>query len=50
MLLTSAVGTDQALKVSDLFLWHSPNPGDELTAIKLVGTGDCEYFLAGDVS
>lgn len=47
--VTSAVGTDQSINVSELFLWHAPNSGDELTAIKFVGTADLEYFLAGDV-
>jgi len=48
VLVTSASGTDQTFKVSDLWLWHSPNEGDQLTAIKLVGTADIEYVLAGD--
>jgi hypothetical protein len=50
LLLTSASGTDQAVKVSSLWLWHSPNAGDEITAIKLVGTADIELMIAGDVS
>jgi hypothetical protein len=50
MLLTSPSGTDQALKVSSMLLWHSPNSGDEITAIKLVGTADIELLIAGDVS
>ena len=50
VLLTSPSGTDQALKVSSLLLWHSPNSGDEITAIKLVGTADIEILIAGDVS
>ena len=50
MLLTSPSGTDQALKVSSLVLWHSPNSGDEITAINLVGTADIELLIAGDVS
>lgn len=49
VLLTSAVGTDQKLDISGLFLWHSPNAGDEITAIKFVGTADLEVFVAGDV-
>jgi hypothetical protein len=49
-LLTSPSGTDQAIKVSSLLLWHSPNSGDEITAIKLVGTADIELLIAGDVS
>lgn len=48
-LLTSPSGTDQAIKVSSMLLWHSPNSGDEITAIKLVGTADIELLIAGDV-
>ena len=50
VLLTSPSGTDQTIKVSSLLLWHSPNSGDEITAIKLVGTADIEILIAGDVS
>lgn len=49
-LVTSAAGVDQAIKCSDLWLAHMPNAGDEWTAIKVVGTADLEYVLAGDVS
>lgn len=49
--VTSAVGTDQAINVGSngLLLWHSPYISDELTAIKLVGTADCDIVLAGDL-
>jgi hypothetical protein len=50
MLLTSAAGSEQKLSVSGMFLWHAPNAGDEITAIKLVGTADVELLLAGDLS
>jgi hypothetical protein len=50
VLFTSASGSDQAIKVSSLMLWHSPNAGDELTAIKLVGTADIEIMIAGDTT
>jgi len=50
ILLTSASGTDQALKTCSLLLWNSSNSGDEITAIKLVGTADLEILIAGDVS
>lgn len=50
MLLTSPSGTDQALNVSSMFLWNAPNSGDEITAIKLVGTADIELLVAGDVT
>lgn len=49
-LLTSPSGTDQAIKVASLLLWHSPNAGDEITAIKLVGTADIELMIAGDTT
>jgi hypothetical protein len=49
VLVTSAAGADQAFNVSDLLLLHCPNQGDELTAIKLVGTADITYVIAGDV-
>lgn len=48
VLLTSALGTDQVFKVSDEMMWSSPNEGDQITAIKLVGVADVEYLLAGD--
>ena len=47
--LTSAAGADQA-QSGTFFLWNSPNSGDEITAIKLVGTADIELMIAGDVS
>jgi hypothetical protein len=50
LVLTSPSGTDQAFKTSSLWLWNSPNAGDEFTAIKLVGTADIELVIAGDVS
>lgn len=49
-LLTSPAGSAQAIKVSSMFLWHSPNSGDEITAINFVGTADLELMIAGDVS
>lgn len=49
--LTSAVGgTDQALPVSDLLVVRAQNPGDQYTAIKIVGTGRIEYLIAGDLA
>jgi hypothetical protein len=47
--ITSAAGTSK-INVSSLFLWSSPNPGDEITAISLVGTADVRVLIAGDVS
>lgn len=46
--VTTALGV-AVFPVSDLFLLHVPNPGDEVTAIQLVGTGDVAYCLAGDI-
>lgn len=46
--VTTALGV-ATFPVSDLFLLHVPNPGDEVTAIQLVGTGDVAYALAGDI-
>lgn len=48
--VTSAKGADQAIPNSSLLLLHIPAAGDELTAIKFVGTFDLEYVIAGDVS
>jgi hypothetical protein len=48
--ITSAKGTDQAFACSDIFVWHAPFAGDELTAIKCIGTADLEYVISGDVS
>lgn len=46
--LTSAVGTNQMFRLSDLLVLHSPNVGDELVAINLIGTGEIEYKMAGE--
>lgn len=49
--LTSASGIDQALQVSGpegFMMWASATAGDELTTIKLIGTADVEYLVAGD--
>lgn len=48
LLVTTALGVF-TIPVSDLQLIHNPTDGDEFTAIKLVGTGDVAYCLAGDV-
>lgn len=46
--LTSAPGgADQVIPCDDLFVLHVPLAGDEITALKVVGTGRIEYFLAG---
>lgn len=45
--VTSAVGTDQSFRLSDLLVLSTPATGDELTAIKLTGTADVEYIAAG---
>lgn len=48
--VTSVLGTDQVIGVSDLLLWSSQFPDDAWTAIKMVGTADVEYLMAGDLS
>lgn len=48
VLLTSQKGTNQAFPVSDLLLLRAQNPGDEYTAVKVVGTGAIEYIIAGN--
>jgi hypothetical protein len=51
LLLTSAAGTDQAIRLSAgvPLLLHLPSLGDELTAIKVQGNGASgSYFIAGD--
>lgn len=47
--LTTALGVAK-IPVSDEFVLHVPNPGDEVTAIQLVGTADFSYLIAGDVT
>lgn len=51
LLLTSASGADQAVPLSagGQLLLHLPEPGDEITAIKVTATNaTVAYFLAGD--
>ena len=47
--ITTALGV-AVFNVSDVLLFHSPNPGDEITAISFQGTGDIAYALVGDVT
>lgn len=50
--ITTALGLAK-IPVSDEFVWHAPNPGDEATLIQLAQTGasvDFLYVLAGDTS
>lgn len=49
LLTTPNGGADQVVPVSDQILIHVPNPGDEITAVKVVGSADLNVFLAGDV-
>lgn len=49
LMITTALGT-ASIPVSDAFLLHAPEPGDEYTALALVGQGDVRYFAAGDVT
>jgi hypothetical protein len=46
--LTTPSETDQVVRFGDWLVIHAPNPGEELTSIKLVGTADLEHFLSGD--
>lgn len=48
--LSSAAGIDQAIPVSDLLLLRAQNVGDEISAIKIVGSGRVELLIAGNVS
>jgi hypothetical protein len=51
--ITTAVGTDQTLNVSNLLLLDAPLLGDEIVAVKLVSNSisvDVEYFAAGDAT
>lgn len=50
LLVSSAAGADQAIPVSDLLLVRAQNTGDQLTAIKIVGTGRIELLIAGNVA
>ena len=53
MLLTSAAGADQEVLLGGdgLHIFHQPNVGDEITAIKFVGNGTTvSYFIAGEAS
>lgn len=48
VLVSSAAGNDQAIPVSDLVLVRAQNDGDQLTAVKVVGTARIEYLIGGD--
>lgn len=53
VLLTSAAGVDQAIRLSGEQLWEAPNAGDEFSAVKIVTAGaavDFEYIVGGDGS
>lgn len=47
--LTTANETDQIVRFAGgwLIVWV-PNAGEEITAVKLIGTGDAETFIAGN--
>lgn len=47
ILITTAAGTDQAIRSSDLLVIHAPQAGDQILTIKLVGTGMVEFKMAG---
>lgn len=44
----SAAGATQLITVSDVVLLHLPFAGSELTALRLSGTADVEYIIAGE--
>jgi hypothetical protein len=46
----SPVGAAQLFPASDITLMHLPFSGSELTAIRLIGTADVEYIIAGDTN
>lgn len=46
--LSSAAGADQAIPVSDLMLVRAQNPGDQFTAVKIIGAGRIELLIAGN--
>lgn len=48
--LTSSVGSDQQIDVSDLFLWHTPFAGSQITAVSMYGIADVEAAIAGDTT
>lgn len=48
VLVTSSVGADKAFPLSKLWVWRSTVAGSEITALKLLGTADVEYVVAGD--
>ncbi len=48
MKITTPLGTDQIVPAGDQYLLSTPNPGQEMTAVKLSGTGDFQFILAGN--
>lgn len=48
--LTSAAGADQAVPVSGVLVVHAKNPGDQFTAVKVVGVGRIEYLVGGNLT
>ena len=46
--VSSAAGNDQAIPLSGPLVLVVDNPGDELTAVSVVGTGRIEYLVAGN--
>jgi len=48
VLVTSPAGTDQAIYVSEEWLWSSPSEGTQITGIKMLGVSDIEMLLLGD--
>lgn len=46
--ITSSAGVDQAIPVSDLFVLKVASTSDQITAVKIVGTGRIEYLVGGN--
>lgn len=46
--VTTAAGVDQITRVSNMWIWSSPNSGDGATALAVQGTADFELIVAGD--
>lgn len=47
VLITTAAGVDQIIPVSESLILFNPTPGSEIVSVKLVGTAEVEYTVAG---
>lgn len=48
MKVTTPLATDQVIPCGGQVLLYTPNPGQQMTAIKLTGTADFQFVLAGN--